>query len=752
MKVSQHHQAALVGSPSGAEAATTNYMAPTTRTGAIGGVMVRTRRIGTTTCLLVSLALLLPLSVGTGAASQGPAGSLLPSSAPVETSHVGWWDHWSQDRDRDHVDDELRWQLATQGEAAPITLIVDYELHPGAGEVEALEGIGGVLSYAPANLDSLIVRLDGRVVPLVRDLPHVVMVEALPSATLSLASAVASTSLPAAIGAYSLYGDGVVIAIVDTGVDATHQGLDDLDDVNETLDPKVIAFYDAAGAPDNTSGGDRPYDNEGHGTHVSGIAAGTGAPDFVNIGIAPQAQLVVVRIGDASIEGDDAIRGMDWVVSHRFDFHIKVMSLSFGTLLNAPGITNDGNSAVSRMANQAVESGLIVTVSAGNSGPRRNSITPPGDAEEVITVGNVNDQGTLASTSSRGPVGGLRDGYTKPDVCAPGTDVYSAQANDDQGIHGDGYVSKSGTSMSAPFVGGLSALMLQADPALTPQKVKQVLQATGGGQSLGLFGSSPNNDYGYGIVDPKAALDNITTAGGPPRVHLDAMGSVVSGVVTISGTAESPQGTIQRVEVRIGSGEWKPARGTELWTYAWDTTTLPNGAVMVSVRSYDGNTYSGVVRQQHQVTNLVVTIDSFDGPINGIYRVLGTASGPTIESVAVRIDGGDWQEATAAATGWAAWSFELDPKSLAEGDHTLEARARTGELTSPLASIAFHVSAGGKVDPGPQEPPTNTTRPQDPWWLDSNVLWVGGGPLSFVVAGVAWYIVRGRLWRRRKGG
>lgn len=116
--------------------------------------------------------------------------------------------------------------------------------------------------------------------------------------------------------AYNLTGNGVTIAILDTGIDAAHESLDDLDDDPETGDPKVIAFMEFVGCVGHPT---EPYDDSGHGTHCAGIAAGTGGNDSEFVGVAPGANLVGVKVLDCTGEGynSDVIAGLEWCVENR---------------------------------------------------------------------------------------------------------------------------------------------------------------------------------------------------------------------------------------------------------------------------------------------------------------------------------------------------------------------------------------------------------------------------------------------------
>ncbi|MCP4800612.1 MAG: S8 family serine peptidase, partial [bacterium] len=115
-------------------------------------------------------------------------------------------------------------------------------------------------------------------------------------------------------------GAGVTMAIIDTGIDGNHSGVDDLDDDNSTHDPKILAFYDAVNNPGLTNGSEvEPYDGNGHGTHCAGITTGTGAPTYEYVGVAPKANLVGVKVLSDGGSGSYAqvMAGMQWTVDKR---------------------------------------------------------------------------------------------------------------------------------------------------------------------------------------------------------------------------------------------------------------------------------------------------------------------------------------------------------------------------------------------------------------------------------------------------
>ena len=265
-------------------------------------------------------------------------------------------------------------------------------------------------------------------------------------------------------------GSGSVVAIIDTGIDGEHVGLDDLDDDNSTDDPKIIAFFDAVNNASATDGTVVPYDDHGHGSHCAGTTAGTGAPTYDNPGMAPQAQLVGVKVLDGGGSGSFAgvMLGMEWTVEKRHDFNIRAASMSLGGF----GLiewTSSEEESVNRMANEMVRNGIALFIAAGNSAFSAQ-IGTPGSAEDVITVGSLDKNTAIAVYSSQGPT---EEGRVKPNIAFVGSSVMAPDYNT-----GNGYTSKSGTSMATPGAAGLAALMYQANPDLSPFDIRNIMQET----------------------------------------------------------------------------------------------------------------------------------------------------------------------------------------------------------------------------------------------------------------------------------
>ena len=380
-----------------------------------------------------------------------------------------------------------------------------------AGHTEYAENLGGRVTDSWERFDALAITIPLPALPALTYLPGLVWLEPHLLYFPLLDESVPAIRADMVWSEFGLRGENTTIAIVDTGIDAQHESLDDLDDDPGTDDPKVIGFYDARSGQ---RGEKEPLDAHGHGSHCSGIAAGTGGPDGTYVGVAPQAYLVGVLVGDGSgIAMADLLDGIDWVIANKDRFSIDVMSMSLGGVFVIPGATNDGSSAASQAADVAVEAGIVTTIAVGNGNlqvaAHAGSVSAPADSFRAITVGSVNNNGVRAISSSRGPTG---DGRIKPDVMAPGVGIMSVDRNT-----GNGYTSMSGTSMACPHVAGLAALMLQGNPSLSPDDVvgpiKQYMHETSrhewGDQPDPPEPYSPNNQYGWGTVDSLGAAARV---------------------------------------------------------------------------------------------------------------------------------------------------------------------------------------------------------------------------------------------------
>src|SRR5262245_22547976 len=320
---------------------------------------------------------------------------------------------------------------------------------------------------------------------------------------------------------YGYRGAGVGIAVIDSGItrhdDLTYQGSSSL--VRTKNGQRVPAFVDFV------NGRTSPYDDNGHGTHVAGIIAGNGYDSLgVRAGIAPDAHLVSLKVLDQNGRGviSDVISALDWTVANKSLYNIRVINLSVGAAVTESYKTDP----LTLAAKRAVDAGIVVVTAAGNLGKNSQgqtqygAIGAPGNAPWVITVGAYSHEGTVTRTddviagfSSRGP--SAIDYEAKPDLVAPGVGTVSLSDPGGLmyltkpaallgGILGGAmpYFSLSGISMASPVVAGSVALMLQANPSLTPNLVKAILEYT-----AQVYPGYDSLTQGAGFLNTKGAVD-----------------------------------------------------------------------------------------------------------------------------------------------------------------------------------------------------------------------------------------------------
>ncbi len=284
-------------------------------------------------------------------------------------------------------------------------------------------------------------------------------------------------------------GYGVTVAVLDSGV-----GL------HPDLKQRVIGFQDFV--HDKKS----PYDDLGHGTHVSGIIAGEGLMSGGQYtGVAPQANLVMLKVLNNNGTGNmqQVIDGIRWIIDYGDRYRIRIVNMSFGTKYSS----KEEDEILCHAVNELWNLGYIVVASAGNNGPEQNSISLPGSCEKIITVGADDDSyGGFVNGIYRKNYSGRgnpRGNINKPDVIAPSHRIYSCCHLWKKKYI---YVSKTGTSMSAPIVSGVLALLLGKYPTLSNTQCKRILKKT----AIDL-----NMDFtrqGSGRINPEGMFEYVNRA------------------------------------------------------------------------------------------------------------------------------------------------------------------------------------------------------------------------------------------------
>ncbi len=551
---------------------------------------------------------------------------------PVQTApdwvneDTPWWERTNKDLDRNGIHDSIEKKVGVTGMGLVYqTTVNDAHLialnQLGIDVVDVIESVNGVLlGQVNTSLAPTLIALED--VVMVEEYGRVVFFGDVQTPAVK---AMNSSFYP--VGAWDLgfSGEGVNIAMVDTGVDNEHPGLSE----------KFVAGYDAVcynpsdpiciaagGGFRETDGTFDPDDGNQHGTACMGMAAATGidasGAQTEFYGSAPDADLIDVRIGTDAGAGpfenyileqefyESAMNGIQWIIDNKDtawqgadeqNYGIDIISLSWG-ITSHEGGGSDGNDMHSQILNEAMEAGVVVSVAAGNDGPSNDGLSGMGSSDLSLTVGATDDKNTIdrqddtvADYSSRGPRRDNGDGNPlnelKPEISAPGTNIVQAEGCVTSGgcnnfLGGDasnnGYTGRgSGTSYATPAVSGILALMIEANPDLSTAEMKEIIKLTAerrGEASQPDVDPFWNRDFGWGMADAYEATkmamllkeQNLTGAVDVfTQVHIvNASLNQSSDLFVIEGIAWSQADVVESVQYRIGNGEWMSATFDEV--------------------------------------------------------------------------------------------------------------------------------------------------------------------------------------------
>lgn len=543
---------------------------------------------------------------------------------------IPWWLTTSLDQNRNKIHDSL------ESVSGIVYVGLSYDHTPNDEDINSVIKLGYSVNLEVPEIDAILIgAVNSTDISKLSNLDGVVMVERYGEVVfygdIQTPAVKASNSTEYPVGAwdFGVSGKGINIALTDTGVDNEHPG----------LSGKFVAGYDAvcfvhsdpqcilAGGREDDGSFD-PDDGNQHGTACMGMAAATGIEsdgsqsDFY--GSAPDASLVDVRIGTDVGAGpfenyiipqdiyESAMNGVQWIIDNKDTawsgvdeslYGIDIISLSWGITSHEDG-GSDGEDPFSRLLNVAMEEGVTVSVAAGNDGPDNDGLSGMGSSSLSITVGATDDQNTIdreddtiASYSSRGP---RRDNGNnnpldefKPEVTAPGTNIIQAEgcvtsgacSNIIDDASENTYTGRgSGTSYATPAVTGVIALMMEANPELSPLQIKEILKQTAERKGDPYDASIDpfwNEDFGWGMVDAyeavKLSLD-IKNSGIPIesfspflQLHISSFEEdFENSSITINGMAWAQQGEISGIEYNLDGGAWYEV------TYENNNETIPN--------------------------------------------------------------------------------------------------------------------------------------------------------------------------------
>ncbi|MEV7187381.1 S8 family serine peptidase [Kitasatospora sp. NPDC093102] len=501
-------------------------------------------------------------------------------------------------------------------------------------------------------------------------------------------------------------GKGVKVAVLDSGIDRGHP--DVAGSLGETSD-----FTGAADAPVNS-------DPDGHGTHVASIVAGTGAASDGRFkGVAPDAELLVGRVLDDEGNGQESwvLQGMEWAAARA---PIVNMSLT--------GAPTDGTDPMAQAVNTlSARYGTLFVAAAGNSG-RAGTVGTPGSADAALTVGSVDRDGALASSSSRGPRVG--DQAVKPDLTAPGVGIVAARAAGTNGQEpvGDRYTAISGTSMAAPHVAGAAALLAQQHPQWKGPQLKAALTS-----SAAPAAGQGAYEQGAGRVDlARATAQEVYATAEGTGIHLQGPpgGGPLTRTVEYHNDGEAPVTLELAAETTAAAGAFtvSPARLTVApgasasATVTVDPARVPSGASLTGRVRASGpggaavTTAYALTREavRHDIT--VTAVDRNGAPLGpstwnawsmislvnldtrDAYQLQFTAGTATARVPEGRYNLGGQLATPGSGTASATLTLFLQPELELRGDTRLAVDAREGrQLTVTVpgrATTGWSLSAG----------------------------------------------------------
>lgn len=352
---------------------------------------------------------------------------------------------------------------------------------------------------------------------------------------------------------FDVAGEGVRVAVLDTGVDADHPDIE--------LTEDGWAEFDEAGNERDTE----PNDPNGHGTHVSGTVAGGDAAGF-HIGVAPEAELMHGKVLDDGGTFAQILAGMEWAVAEDAD----VVSMSLGIPADEESVYEPAFVEPIRNAN---DFGTLVVTSSGNNGPGLTG--SPANIYEAFSIGATDEYRGIAGFSSGelihtqnvwdDPPEDWPAWYAVPDIAAPGVEVISAYPGGD-------YAALSGTSMAAPHVSGAVALLMSANPDVDPLEAQELLIE---GSLHPDAPTDPDRRYGEGVLD---VLESTTVAAADGGVEGEV--TTDDDVIPESAVVDSDYGTVGVVdeegefELSLPDGEWTIEAGATEFGYGSDSATV----------------------------------------------------------------------------------------------------------------------------------------------------------------------------------
>ena len=528
-------------------------------------------------------------------------------------------------------------------------VIVRFKDKPGQAELHAFKGLGGDVNSVFTIIPAISGRLPAKAIEALKNNPQVEVVEldyavqALEySSENELGNSWGADHIKADAALASGYsGEGVKVAVLDSGVNFNHFDLRD----NFDLSANELGY-------DFVSDDFFPEDVYGHGTHVAGILAAA-SNGFGVVGVAPNAQIVALRVLDDNGEGTASriIEALQWVQNYNAAHPgspIRITNNSYGTGSNS--------SQLEAAFDVLASSGVLHIGSAGNDGSAAgngNNVSYPARYESVVAVAALDKNNQRASFSSTG---------SDVEIAAPGVAVLSTWKDSTNfagpqpfsfaGYAGEYFIEANGTSMASPHVAGVAALLMASDANYTAEAVRKKINGT----ALDLGEIGKDKLYGYGLVDASSALGIGQIVNNPPVAYDQTVNTMKNTPVAITLIAADPDG--DPLTYTIASA---PANGTVsgsgseiTYTPNPDFTGVDNFTYEVTDGAGPTATATVAVNVEPTVApartvDLVVQMSATTRKINKINYVWATAKVKVVEAGAQVADAtvtGHWEDAT----------------------------------------------------------------------------------------------------------
>jgi subtilisin family serine protease len=409
-----------------------------------------------------------------------------------------------------------------------------------------------------------------------------------------LAQSVAALGADVVHSSYGFNGQGVTVAVLDTGANTTHPD----------LSGAIVAqqcFTNNSCPPSNTATGSSAQDQNGHGTNVTGIIASRGIVS--SVGFAPGAQIVAVRVLDSTGAGfvSDWVAGLDWVRANQAALNVRIINMSLGTFALYSGNCDAQEPTMANIVGQLTAAGVAIFASTGNQGSV-NRIASPACNSGVIGVGATYDSdlgpepdsGTYQSgfgsswpacadnPTSLQKITCFTNSAATMDIVAPGAQITAT------GL-GGGTLTYWGTSQASPTAAGIAALMLQAQPALTPAQIETTLKTTGTPLT------DAKNGLNFPLINALNAIISLRSYGVVAKADPPALTTNAGTTVTYTAALTNTATVSDTIDVSVSGNTWSTVAPPSLGPLLAGGSATFSVTVTVPPTATDGQTDTAVI-------------------------------------------------------------------------------------------------------------------------------------------------------------